>query len=96
MKSVTFVFAAAFTLSTALATIGAAAATAPAGRTAEPAMAVISDVPLAHPQIVRFASRLSQTPPDAAETRYFYAPGSGPRCEMRIRRVEGRLYQRCE
>jgi hypothetical protein len=88
MKSVTIVFAAAFTLMSA----GITGAAAHPDRQSRHATAVVSDIPLARPAV----PRLSAATPNAAETRYFYAPGSGPRCEIVIKRAQDRLYQSCE
>jgi len=101
MKNVTFVIAAVFAplmLGPGFAPGPAAAAHGNNDGLQAPSAAVVSDVPLASPDD-RFASispLYASGVPRMSGSGYFYAPGTGPRCEMTMKRVQGRLYQTCE
>jgi hypothetical protein len=62
---------------------------------AENGAAVVNDIPLARPA-VRIPGPSAALALRGPEIRYFYAPGSGPRCVLTIKRMQGRLYQSCE
>ncbi|MGN6462028.1 MAG: hypothetical protein ACTHLY_12585 [Pseudolabrys sp.] len=98
MKNVTFMITgAAALLSGLLLAIPAQASAPPAPRDDSP-MTLVSDLPLASPDnrfaslSPLFASGVSR----AAGPGYFYAPGAAPPCEIRMRRVQGRMFQSCE
>lgn len=77
---------------------GSARASAPPAPREDSPITLVSDLPLASPDnrfaslSPLFASGVSR----AAGPGYFYAPGVGPRCEIRMRRVQGRVFQSCE
>jgi hypothetical protein len=93
MKNVTIMMAVAVSLMAA----GSHSALAH-GRGDTPSMTpLVSDVPLAAPD--RQPSSASVFAADNRQmsgSNYFYAPGAGPRCEIRMKRVQGRIYQTCE
>ncbi|MGD9766066.1 MAG: hypothetical protein AB7U62_00340 [Pseudolabrys sp.] len=94
MKNVTFMIAAAGLTFLAL----PAQASAPLASRGDSPLTLVSDLPLASPDnrfaalSPLFASGVSRT----AGPRSFYAPGASPRCEIRMRRVQGRVFQSCE
>ena len=96
MKNVTFMFVSAVVGLALLA--GPAQASAPPAPHGDSPVTLVNDLPLASPDnrfaslSPLFASGVSR----AAGPGAFYAPGASPRCEIRMRRVQGRLFQSCE
>ena len=94
MKNVTFMIVAAGLTFLAL----PAQASAPPAPRGDSPVSLVSDLPLASPDnrfaalSPLFASGVSR----AGGPGSFYAPGASPRCEIRMRRVQGRVFQSCE
>lgn len=57
---------------------------------------VVNDTPLAAPSRPAMSAFAVQPGTQISGSNYFYAPGAGPRCEIRMKRVQGRLFQACE
>lgn len=96
MKNVTFMIVSAAAGLAVLA--GPAQASAPPAPRGDSPVTLINDLPLASPDN-RFASLsplFAFGPSRGAGPGAFYAPGVNPRCEIRMRRVQGRLFQTCE
>jgi len=98
MKNVTFMIAGAAALLGGVVLAVPAQAFAPPAPREDTPVTLVSDLPLASPDnrfaslSPLFASGVSR----AAGPGSFHAPGDDPRCEIRLRRVQGRLFQNCE
>jgi hypothetical protein len=57
---------------------------------------VVSDVPVASPDRLVPGGVAFADNRQLSGSSYFYAPGTGPRCEIRMKRIQGRIYQACE
>ncbi len=96
MKNVTFMIV---TVAAGLAVLaGPTQASAPPAPRGDSPVTLVNDLPLASPDnrfaslSPLFASGVSR----AAGPGAFYGPGVNPRCEIRMRRVQGRMFQSCE